>query len=158
MSFRLTPIFISGLIGGAAIMGAAAARARVEGTSPWRSINSTAHIFYGPKAARRRRPSFRYSGPAVGLNVAACLFWAAVYSSSRAAMAHPQTLASALITASGTSALAYVTDYYIVPRRFTPGFEMVLSRRSFPWLYAALAIGMMLPDAWASTRRRFDRA
>jgi hypothetical protein len=43
------------------------------------------------------------------------------------------------------SALAYVTDYHVIPSRFTPGFELSLSRRSFPSLYAALALGLLMP-------------
>jgi hypothetical protein len=45
----------------------------------------------------------------------------------------------------GVAALAYVTDYHLIPRRFTPGFELSLSRHSFPWLYAALAAGLFIP-------------
>ena len=55
------------------------------------------------------------------------------------------------------SALAYVTDYYVVPRRFTPGFELTLSRRSFPWLYGALAIGLFTPDVMASGRSKMRK-
>jgi hypothetical protein len=49
--------------------------------------------------------------------------------------------------------LAYLTDYYLVPRRFTPGFELSLSRRSFPWIYGALAVGMLLPE-WLNVRNK----
>jgi hypothetical protein len=39
-----------------------------------------------------------------------------------------------------------VTDYHLIPRRFTPGFELSLSRRSFPWLYGALTVGLLLAE------------
>jgi hypothetical protein len=52
-----------------------------------------------------------------------------------------------------TSVVAYLTDYHLVPRRFTPGFELCLSRRSFPWISGALAIGLVLPEALTFMRR-----
>lgn len=35
--------------------------------------------------------------------------------------------------------LAFVVDYHVVPKRFTPGFEWVFTRAWFPVLYAGLA-------------------
>src|SRR5688500_515379 len=57
----------------------------------------------------------------------------------------------------GVSILAYVTDYYLVPRRFTPGFELSLSRRSCPWVYGALAAGLVAPDWLAPVGSRSDK-
>lgn len=43
-----------------------------------------------------------------------------------------------------TAALAYVTDYYVVPKRLTPGFEKRLSAPSMLGVYAALAASLPL--------------
>ena len=44
------------------------------------------------------------------------------------------------------SATAYVTDYCVVPKRLTPGFELRLPRRALAPIYAALALGLSLRD------------
>jgi hypothetical protein len=40
----------------------------------------------------------------------------------------------------GVSALAYVTDYHVVPKRLTPGWEERVSNRSLALIYAVLAL------------------
>ena len=67
----------------------------------------------------------------------------------------PDSIAASIVRGIATSALAYVTDYYIVPRRFTPGFELCLPRRSFPWLYGALAVGLIAPNIHVPGRIKF---
>jgi hypothetical protein len=44
------------------------------------------------------------------------------------------------------SAAAYVTDYHIVPKRLTPGFEMRIPRVALAGVYAALALGLSARD------------
>jgi hypothetical protein len=44
------------------------------------------------------------------------------------------------------SAIAYLTDYHLIPRRFTPGFELRLSRRALALAYGAFAVGLSLRD------------
>jgi hypothetical protein len=40
-----------------------------------------------------------------------------------------------------TSAIAAVVDYGLTPHRFTPGWELVLSKRSMAAAYLAMAAG-----------------
>jgi len=40
------------------------------------------------------------------------------------------------------SALAYVTDYHLVPKRLTPGFEKRLSNKSLFGIFATLALSL----------------
>jgi hypothetical protein len=40
------------------------------------------------------------------------------------------------------SAIAAAVDYIATPKRFTPGWEFVLSKRSMAATYAAMALGM----------------
>ncbi len=40
------------------------------------------------------------------------------------------------------AALAAAVDYGLTPRRLTPGWELVLSRRSMVATYAAMALGL----------------
>ena len=59
--------------------------------------------------------------------------------------------------AAGGAAPSPSPDYHLIPRRFTPGFELCLSRHSFPWIYGALAVGFILPEALTGTRQRTPR-
>ena len=55
-----------------------------------------------------------------------------------------RTVVTDALYAIGTSTLACVTDYHVVPRRFTPGFEFILPRQ-LSMALRALAIGLMIP-------------
>ncbi|HRI37834.1 MAG TPA: hypothetical protein PLO50_04690, partial [Nitrospira sp.] len=83
-----------------------------------------------------------------------CTFWTTCNHLSRQALSRPKSSITTALVGTGTTALAYITDYYVVPRRFTPGFELCLSSRSFPWLYGALAVGILLPDLVRQGARR----
>jgi hypothetical protein len=146
-------VWCDGLISSAAVALTAALRSRVEGRSVWKPINAISHMVWGRHAAKRRECTLRYTGTGFLLNVAACVFWAGCYRFWLRTMPRPNSSSTAALTGIGTSALAYITDYYVVPRRFTPGFELSLSRRSFPWLYAALAAGLFLPGLLGSRRK-----
>ncbi len=146
-------LWLSGLVSSAAVAITAALRSQAEGRSVWRPINAISHMVWGRHAAKRRERSLRYTGTGFILNTAACVFWAGWYHLWRRTMPRPDSSPTAALTGVGTSALAYITDYYIVPRRFTPGFELSLSRRSFPWLYAALAVGLFLPSLLGSRKK-----
>lgn len=138
-------LWLSGLASSAAVAGTAALRSQVEGRSIWRPINSISHILWGWHAATRRELSVRYTGTGLMLNLVACVFWAACYEAWRRAMPGPHSPSTAAMIGVGTSVLAYITDYHVVPRRLALGFELSLWRHSFPWIYSALAIGLILP-------------
>lgn len=139
-------LWVEGLASSAAVAVTAALRGRIEGRSVWRPINAISHIMWGWHAAERKERSVRYTGTGLFLNAAACLFWAGCYQGWRRTMPKSDSASTAALVGVATSVLAYITDYYLVPRRFTPGFELSLSRRSFPWIYGALAVGLLLPE------------
>lgn len=140
----------SGLISSAAVAITAGIRGRIELGNSTRPINGISHILWGPQAGRVNSINVKYTLTGLALNTGACWFWAWLYQRTSRASA-PE----AAVGAVGVAALAYVTDYHLIPRRFTPGFELSLSRRSFPWLYAALAAGLFLP--YLLTRVRSQR-
>ena len=80
--------------------------------------------------------------PGILLNTAAITGWAAVHELAFSGTRRPQTLSGALAAGAATSTLAYVTDYYLVPKRFTPGFEKRLSNSSLAAIYATLAASL----------------
>src|ERR1044072_5156945 len=145
MHQRWKDVWLDGLTSSAAVALTAALRGRGEGRSGWGATNAISHMVWGRHAARRRECTLRYTGTGLLLNVAACVFWAWCYRFLRRTMARPNSPSTAVLTGVGITAVAYITDYYVVPRLFTPGFDLSLSRRSFPWLYAALAAGLFLP-------------
>ena len=138
-----------------AVTAAAVCRATQEGEACWRPINSISHILWGSEAADQRQFTLRYTVSGLLLNVVACGFWALVFRlwSSGKRPAFFQSAGRGI----GVSILAYITDYYLIPRRFTPGFELCLSRHSFPWIYGALAVGLILPETLMGMRRRTRR-
>ncbi len=149
-------LWLEGFVSSAAVAVTAALRSRIEGRSFWRPINAISHIAWGPYAAKRRGRTLRYTGTGLLLNMVACVFWAGCYQVWRRRMPKSKSPTTATLASVGTSALAYITDYHVVPRRFTPGFELCLSRRSFPWIYAALAVGLLLPQ-WINVRNKNER-
>ena len=129
-----------GLISSAAVPVTAGIRGRIELGNSTRPINGISHILWGPQAGKVNTINVKYTLAGLALNTGACWFWAWLYQRTSRASA-PKGAAGAV----GVAALAYITDYHLIPRRFTPGFELSLSRRSFPWIYAALAAGLFLP-------------
>ena len=68
----------------------------------------------------------------------ACLFWGGCYEVLRQRN-RPHRVTRPAADAMAIAAVAYVVDYHLIPKRFTPGFELVFSRRLFPLLYLGLA-------------------
>lgn len=85
------------------------------------------------------------------LNVGAVALWSGVQS----LLPKPRPVFAAARNAGVVSTLAYLTDYHLVPRRLTPGFEQRLSRqglfRTYAVLAASLAVGAL---ALGSPRKR----
>jgi hypothetical protein len=146
MNQNVKGIWLGGVASSAAVAVAAALRSSIERRSMWRPINAISHIVWGRRAAKETGCTIRYTITGLVLNTIACVFWAGCYRVWHQRTSDPKSLMTSSLLGLGTSAVAYLTDYHVVPRRFTPGFELSLSRRSFPWVYAALAVGLMLPD------------
>jgi hypothetical protein len=143
MSSNLTRFVLRSVVSSLPVIVVAAVRGRIEGRSAWRPINAISHIVWGPEAGTQIRVTLRYTGLGLLLNGAACGFWTWVHGGGRGLTTTP---AGRAFRGLGVSILAYVTDYHLIPRRFTPGFELSLSRRSFPWLYGALTVGLLLAE------------
>lgn len=152
MNNNTRQVLITGVVSSLVVSAAAAACGAAERQSAWRPINAISHIVWGRKAAQKNLFTPRYTGMGLLLNGVACGFWAWLYRFCRRSMQSPDSIVTSVGSGIAVSALAYVTDYYVVPRRFTPGFELTLSRHSFPWLYGALAVGLFTPDVTASGR------
>ena len=133
---KVRQIAIAGLAAGAATTAVLALFGRRAGDTAG-PINAVSHILYGDEAADQHGISAKYTLPGALLNTAAVLSWAAVqafvFGSRRSWLAGP-----------AVSALAYVTDYHVVPRRLTPGFEKRLGPLGMAAVYGVLGLSLAL--------------
>ena len=141
----LSRIFRNGLAGAAASAAAAALFSRVENGHAARPLNAIAHIYDGGAPPAHDGAAKRNTLLGLVIHSGASIWWAAFYEAGLALQRQPRRLA----TAAAIAALAYVVDYYVVGKRFQPGFERYLSPRGMFAVYAALAAGYAL-----SGRRR----
>jgi hypothetical protein len=117
-------------------------------------INAISHILWGDRAARQSRPSAKYTVPGVILNAAAVTSWAILQELMFDRRQVRKPLARAMAEGAAISGLAYVTDYYLVPSRFTPGFEKRLTNKSLAGIYSALAVSLGIASWFRSGTRR----
>ena len=133
---------VSGTLAAAAVTLVASLAARRKTGSSAAALNATSHFLWGERAARKNEYSMRYTGVGYAANYGASIFWALFYE----ALGRKRTPAQALRDGALVSAGAYVTDYHIVPKRLTPGFELRLSGKALACIYAALALGLSVRD------------
>jgi hypothetical protein len=134
MARLLQRTVVSGSIAALATLAAVAAGGVRRRVGPVAPVNATSHILWGREAGGASRADVRHTLPGLALHLGACLFWAAIYESLPR---HP-------LGGPATAALAYVTDYHVVPRRLTPGWELRLPGRSLALVYAVLALSLPL--------------
>ena len=123
---------------------------RSTGSAP-AALNATSHFLWGDRAGRKQGYSLKYTAPGLAANYGACVFWALLYEALGRGRRRSAT--RALVEGALVSAIAYVIDYHVVPRRLTPGFEMRLPRRALFFVYAALALGLAAKNIVGSEPR-----
>ena len=133
---------ISGLVGAATSSAALALVSVAEGHGPAQPLNATSHWLYGERAARRRRMDLRHTAVGLATHVAATVFWAAFFEAWLRAKP-PRGRGDIVQRALTVSALAAAVDYTITPKRFTPGWELVLTPQAMALVYAAMAAGFV---------------
>lgn len=143
---------VSGTLAAAAVTLVTAVAARRATGSSAAALNATSHVLWGERAGRKNAYSMKYTGIGAAANYGASVFWACLY--ELLAGSAPRTRSRALLGGAVTSAVAYVTDYHIVPRRLTPGFEMRLPRAALAGVYVALALGLSARDLVTSRAAR----
>lgn len=138
---------VSGTLAAVAVTLAASFATRRAAGSSAAALNATSHFLWGERAARQDDYSVKYTGVGFAANHGASIFWALLYEmlAERAA----PTPARALLHGALVSAAAYATDYHIVPKRLTPGFELRLPRAALALVYGALALGLSARDLMA---------
>jgi len=113
---------------------------RIENRHAARPINAITHIFDGGHPPPHDGPNGRNTALGFTIHTGASIFWAVFYETLLGCHAR-ESSAKAIGSGAAIAATAYFVDYYVVHRRFRPGFEHYLSRRSLFCVYAALAAG-----------------
>ncbi|MDF2439122.1 MAG: hypothetical protein JWN98_106 [Abditibacteriota bacterium] len=107
-------------------------------------VNAVSHAVFGDTAFEQSTASVKYTMTSVALNDSACLSWATLFEWLFGDAADRGNLPVALMGGALVAGAAYITDYKIVPKRLTPGFERHLSCRSLAAVYAVLGLSMAL--------------
>jgi hypothetical protein len=143
---------MAGLVGRVLVTGATAALASALTALAWSRIergratpplNAVSHIAWAGEPPAEVGPKGINFATRVALHAGASLFWATSLELPFGRIAR-RSRAAAWLGGAIVSAVAFVTDYYLVSRRFQPGYEAYLSRRGLLAVYAAIAAGLAL--------------
>ena len=115
--------------------------ARGEGKKAVQPTNSTSHWIHGEGAADVEDFDVAHTAIGYGTHHASAIFWAIPFEAWLATQP-PRTPRQLLRDAALMSAIAATVDYTITPKRLTPGWEEVLSKRSIAATFGSMAIGL----------------
>jgi hypothetical protein len=105
-------------------------------------LNGPSQWLWGERAARQQRASLRETAAGYAIHHAVSIAWATVH--EKYAARRRGSLASDLVAAGITGAVACFMDYAVAHGRLRPGFEKHLSNRSLALVYGAFALGLLL--------------
>jgi hypothetical protein len=134
--------FGSGAIAAGAVSITAAICGKRESGSAIGSVNASSHAIFGPEAQHTQGPDLKHTPLGAFINAGASVFWAVLYEKAFGAAADRGDVTKALAGGAAIAGLAYVTDYHLVPKRLTPGWEARISSDSLLLVYAALALSL----------------
>ncbi len=126
----------------AATSAAVALCGQVENGKPFEPINAISHITFGDDALVQEDFSVKYTVTGLMLNNSANATWAALHEMLFGAYQDEGNVPVSLAGGAFVSTLAYITDFYVVPKRLTPGFEHKLSPRALLFVYVILALAL----------------
>ncbi len=125
---------------------ALAIASRIERKGAFQPLNATSHWLNGDQAAAVTDVDVAHTGLGFATHWAATLFWAiplGIWNDRARRTAFLPTTGRAF----AISAIAVFVDYRLTPKRFTPGWELVLTKRSIAVAYVAMAVGLAAGSA-----------
>jgi len=137
-SLSLSQTLFTSAVTTAATTAALFALSKKDTGHPAAALNATSHILWGNDATQHDAWDVRHTLAGVLLNAGAMGAWSLV----QGLLPAPHSLFTAARNGATVTALAYATDYHLVPKRLTPGFEQRLSRKSLLTSYAVLAAAL----------------
>ncbi|MDD5495161.1 MAG: hypothetical protein PHG36_10900 [Dehalococcoidia bacterium] len=153
LTHRYFKALVSGTIAGITTTLAQFACAKAEQVSAVAPLNAVSHIVWGDQAAGQNKPSLKYTGTGLLLNQGATVFWASLYERWFGSDAEAGEVGKAMMGGVAVAGLAYLTDYHLIPKRLTPGFEKRLSGRSLAAVFTAMALSLPLRGLGQGSRR-----
>lgn len=133
------------------VLAVAGARQAGSAVAP---INAVSHWLWGDESLHAQRPTLRHTLAGYLTQHAASIFWATLYARVYGHRDEAKQLPQAVAGGIATSAVAYVVDYTLVPKRLTPGYEHRVDGKSMLAIYGALAAGFALGAVLLQERRR----
>jgi hypothetical protein len=112
--------------------------------SPAAPLNAVSHWLWDEEALHADRPTWRHTLVGYLTQHAASVLWATLYARVVGHRDEAKQLPNALAGGIALSAVAYVVDYTVTPKRLTPGYEHRLDGPDMFAVYAALAAGFAL--------------
>jgi hypothetical protein len=116
--------------------------ARLEGKAALQPLNATSHWLHGRKAADFRGVDLSRTATGYATHHAATIFWA-LFFARWMAVRRPDGTLPLVKDAVLMAAIAAAVDYGATPKRFTPGWELVLSKQAMAAIYLAMAAGFV---------------
>jgi hypothetical protein len=144
---------ITGSLAGVATAACAAICGKLESGSALAPLNAVSHVLWGSRAANVETATLTETVPGLAINEGASLFWATCYEKGFGELADRGNVGPAVLGGAAVAMLAYLTDYHLVPKRLTPGWEHRVSKRSLAVIYVALAASLPLRGLLASRRQ-----
>lgn len=141
MGTRMQHTLATGAMASAATIAAVAVLGKMEDGTAAGPINAVSHILWGDEDADTDAVDAPHTIAGAGLNAAAVTGWAGSHELFMPKEGHP-SVQRALMVGAAVSAIAYVTDYHVVPKRLTPGSEKRLKPHSLFGVYAVLALSL----------------
>jgi len=143
----------TGTIAGVATTVTAVLCGMIEENKPLAPLNAVSHIVWGETAAHQDNLSAKFTATGLALNTIAVTLWAGVFEWIQSRAVEKPDLTQSLINGAAVSGLAFMTDYYLVPKRLTPGFEKRLSNASLLAIYSTLALDLALGSRCRTSAR-----
>lgn len=115
-----------------------------ERGDPWAAMNAIAHVVDGDEREQPEHYAPRESALGIVVNGTAMCAWGVLYEGALQVTGKR----SQVWTAALAVAAAYVIDYKIVPKQYTPGIEKRLSPPAVGAAYAAMLVAFALSGRW----------
>jgi hypothetical protein len=135
---------VAGTVAGVLSSIVLAALGRRQAGSAEAPINAASHWLWGDESLSEDGRTWRHTLTGFLTQHAASIMWATLYSRVYGHKPEAKQVPQALAGGVATSAVAYLVDYKVVPRRLTPGYEHRLNGLGMLAVYVTLAAGFAL--------------
>lgn len=118
-------------------------------------LNAASHVLWGNEATTKNGVDAKHTAAGAAVNAGSMYAWSAVLEGVfgtwvRRGNDVGAKVGRAAVAGVTVSALAYVADQYVLPKRVTPGFEKRLSPVALATTYGVLAASLAVGAVWAS--------